>query len=211
MFNKEKVIEKYYYNVLHQKIDFNSEKLSEQIVDKMQKAIDKNKLDEVLNQIEKMVDEKLSNLKNFIPVLFTVVTSVVAFLFATEVGDTETLRGYLFVCGVLLFAFIILITSFFGRPYYQAKEKKVNVEFCPYDMNSYINLSDLAFIEKLKLYAGRELDDVESVRAIFIKQKINEYATRKSAVNIALGIVEVGAVIVTITCIITAIFPQVTK
>ena len=66
-------------------------------------------------------------------------------------------------------------------------------------------------IEKLKLYAGRELDDVESVRAIFIKQKINEYATRKSAVNIALGIVEVGAVIVTITCIITAIFPQVTK
>lgn len=163
---------------------------------------------EVLNQMEKLVDEKLSNLKTFIPVLFTVVTSVVAFLFVSEVGDTKTLNGYLVVCGILLIAFIVLIISFFGRAYYKAKEKQSDIEFCPHNMNSYIDLSDCIFIEKLNSYAGRELNNTEKVRAIFIKQKINEYATRKKLVNIALGIVEVGAAIVAITCFVVPLISQ---
>lgn len=66
MFKKEKVVEKYYYNVLHPKIDFDYEKLAKEMV-KAQQEADKQKEIEKKEAEEKQRDEiikkRLENLK----------------------------------------------------------------------------------------------------------------------------------------------------
>lgn len=45
MFKKEKVVEKYYYNVLHQKIDFDYEKLAKEMVKAQQEAEEQKEIE----------------------------------------------------------------------------------------------------------------------------------------------------------------------
>lgn len=66
MFKKEKVIEKYYYNVLHPKIDFDYEKLAKEMVKAQQEAeeqkeIERQKAEE--KQREEIIKKRLENLK----------------------------------------------------------------------------------------------------------------------------------------------------
>ena len=75
---------------------------------------------EVLERMEKMIDEKLSNLKTFIPILFTVITSVLAFLFVQDTPNEKTMKAYAFVIIFLLFAFISLILSYCVKNHYKA-------------------------------------------------------------------------------------------
>lgn len=66
MFKKEKVVEKYYYNVLHQKIDFDYEKLAKAMVKAQQEAeeqkeIERQKTEE--KQRDEIIKKRLENLK----------------------------------------------------------------------------------------------------------------------------------------------------
>lgn len=166
---------------------------------------------ETLNKMEQMVDEKLGNLKSFIPIIFTVITSVIAFMFVDEIADEKTLKGYMFIIAILLLAFIVLIMSYFVRNYYTPIKMKIEVDFLPYNLNSYCFLSDEDFIKIVSNYAGRSLTDNEMLNVNFLKQKINEYIKRKMYVSIALSIVILGAIIITVALLIGAFLPDVIK
>ena len=50
----------------------------------------------ILAQMEKIIDDKLNNLKVFTPILFTVVTSVIAFIFVDNIEfNVEIIQTYL--------------------------------------------------------------------------------------------------------------------
>ncbi len=147
---------------------------------------------EVLKRMEKMIDEKLSSLKTFIPILFTVITSVLAFLFVQDVSNEKVMKSYAFIIIFLLLAFISLVLSYFVKNYYRAEQRKTDIDFSPYNLKSYCFLSDKEFLRKLSGYAKRPLTEKELVVANFIKQKINEYVTRRTHANFALFVVIVG-------------------
>lgn len=156
-----------------------------------------------LNQMEKIIDDKLANQKVFIPILLTVVTSVIAFLFVHNLGDDViTIQMYFLVFCYALLCFAILVVSLFGQSDYDAKVKKTRKNFQPYKLSSYCYLSDSEYMCKLAKYAGRSLTYEEALSAKCIKQKINEYAFKKDCLNIALGIVLAGALILGIVCLI---------
>lgn len=166
---------------------------------------------EVLERMENMIDGKLSGLKTFIPILFTVITSVIAFLFVEEVADENLLRAYMFVIAVLLVAFIVLIISYFVKNHYKAIKLETIVEFLPYNLNSYCFVSDDEFLRKLSGYAERPLTAKELLSASFIKQKVNEYATRRIFISIVLAVLIVGTTLTIGIFLIGAFAPELTS
>lgn len=163
----------------------------------------KKAIDTMLKQIEKIVDDKLATQKVFTPILLTVVTSVIAFLFVHNLGgDVNTIQMNFMVFGYALLCFTILIISLFGQSDYDAKVKKTKKTFQPHRLSSYCYLSDEEYMCKLIKYAGRSLTYEETLSAKCIKQKINEYAVKKGWLNIALGIVLAGVLLLGIVCLV---------
>lgn len=155
-----------------------------------------------LCQMEKIVDDKLSSQKVFMPILLTVITSIIAFLFVQNLGsDIQTVRMYLLVFCYALLCFGVLIISLLGQSDYDAKVKKTNKAFQPERLSSYCNLPDEEYLYKLKKYAGRNLTYEETLSARCIKQKINEYAYKKRCLNMVLGILLTGVILLVIVCL----------
>ncbi|MBR3767274.1 MAG: hypothetical protein IKL10_03425 [Clostridia bacterium] len=160
-------------------------------------------------QIEKMIDEKLSNLKAFTPILLTIITSIVAFLFVAEVGTEETGKLYMFAIGILLIAFGVLIYSYFPKNHYKNMPLKTKEKFSVFDLNSYCFLNDEKYINELCQYFGRHLYESEESTALFLKQKINEYVYRKIISSIVLGVLMAGSLVLALILIMLAVYPQI--
>jgi len=165
---------------------------------------------ETLSQMEKIVDNKLENQKVFTPILLTIVTSIIAFLFVHNLGDSaEIVQMYLFAFGYALLCFVILIIMLYGKHDYEAVEKKTIEAFRPHKLGSYCHISDAEFIRKLSQYAGRKLTTIEILRANCLKQKINEYAFKAKKLRKALSIILAGVLILLLICVAGAFFvPQ---
>ena len=166
-----------------------------------------------LTQMEKIVDEKLANQKIFTPILFTVVTSVIAFLFVNNLGNNiHTIQIQILVFCYALLCFIILIIMLFGKADYEAVESKTIEPFKPYKLGSYYHISDEDFLRKLSQYSGRKLTSIEILKANCLKQKINEYAFKEKKLHKALCIVLIGTLILGLMCVVgvlgTIKFPQ---
>lgn len=177
--------------------------MSDVLILKKRQPKSKKDMSATLIQMEKIIDDKLASQKVFMPILFTVVTSVIAFLFVTNLGnDVNTIQMYLMVFIYALLCFAILIVSLFGKSDYDAKVKKTKKSFQPYKLRSYCYLSDSEYMCKLAKYAGRSLTYEEALSAQCIKQKINEYAFKKGCLNVVLSIVLTGVLILVIVCLI---------
>lgn len=165
----------------------------------------KSKMDmsATLCQMEKIVDDKLANQKVFIPILLTVVTSIIAFLFVHNLGsDVQTVQMYLLVFCYALLCFAVLILTLFGKSDYGAIVKKASKPFLPHQLSTYCYLSDKDYLSRLTSYAGRKLTHEESLSAKCIKQKINEYVFKKSCLNVVLGIIMAGVIILGAICLV---------
>lgn len=158
-------------------------------------------LNATLIEMEKLVDDKLKNAKTFTPILFTIVTSVIAYLFVTEIEiGTSFSKICMVVLGIFFVAFVLMIASFFGKVHYDATISPLVSEFAPHKFHTYCYLSDDDFIKCLEIYANRELTDNEMLTVNFLKQKINEYLFRWKRIVVALVIVEIGAVLLAAIC-----------
>lgn len=158
----------------------------------------------VLEQIEKLVDGKLTNLKVFFPLVFTVITSLVAFLFLSDFGATENNgRSQMLVLGVILVAFAAMIISIRIVPFYKAREKKKKIpEFAPHNLDSYLYISDESFIKCIAEYVGNNLTNSDLLYIHMVKQRINELAYRKKWIGIAFWILIIGTGVIAAICIL---------
>lgn len=179
--------------------------MSKAVIVKKRQVKSAEDMDATLIQMEKLIDDKLANQKVFMPILLTVVTSVIAFLFVNNLGnDVNTIQMYFVVFCYALACFCILIISLFGKLEYRARVKKTRTAFQPHKLSSYCYLSDEEYMRRLIKYAGRSFTYQESLSAKCIKQKINEYAYKKGCLNIALSIVLVGVLLLGIVCLLSA-------
>lgn len=157
----------------------------------------------ILAQMEKIVDEKLASQKTLAPVLLTVVTSIIAFLFVNNLGNTlGAMQMQLMVFAYALVCFSLLIISLFKESSYTETVKRTTERFRPHKIGSYCYLSDFEFKMKLAIYAGRKLTCVEALTADCLKQKINEYAHKKKYLNLVMRIILAGALLLAIICVL---------
>ncbi|MBO5715821.1 MAG: hypothetical protein J6S23_05465 [Clostridia bacterium] len=156
-----------------------------------------------IKQMEKMIDEKLQSMKFFIPFVLTIVTSLLAYLFTTTSNAFDDyiyiIVAYLLLClGSILRAYKPS-NRYIGKESWFKFEKKLkrNLEFYPdiqpWNMESYINLSDTEFITRLEKFVSRKLYQDELMSAQFLKQKINEYRYKKRNISISYTVIIVGA------------------
>ncbi len=181
---------------------------------------DKEKFD-LIDEMTKSVEKKLSEIKSIVPVILTVVTALIAFFFTQKIpiANREYFGMIAIICGYLVLAFVSLIFAFYPKIVYKKKyifNKKIDKtisakaakivgikkQFLPWDISSYIKMDDEDFLLALGKYLDRELTDEEKIRANFLKQKINELQLKRQLLNVAYGIIVVGALGFAILCII---------
>lgn len=177
--------------------------ISYKIICRKVKPKSKELINETIQLMEKVVDERLSNLKAFIPILLAVITSVIAFLMVYEV-DKSTSEGKMifYVASILLLSFAVLIGVLFGKSTYKATILKAKKAFNPALLHTYCYLSDEAFIKCLEKYAGRKLSEIEILKTSCLKQKINEYTRKNATVDTVYVLVVVGAITMAVSCVI---------
>lgn len=181
---------------------------------------DKEKFD-LIDEMTKSVEKKLSEIKSIVPVILTVVTALIAFFFTQKIptGNAEYFAMIAIICGYLVLAFVSLIFAFYPKIVYKKKyifNKKIDKtisakaakivgikkQFLPWDISSYIKMDDEDFLLALEKYLDRDLTDEEKIRANFLKQKVNELQLKRQLLNVAYGIIVVGALGFAILCVI---------
>ena len=137
----------------------------------------------------------------------------------TAIGNAEYFAMIAIICGYLLLAFVSLIFAFYPKIVYKKKyifnkkidktigEKAAKIaglekQFLPWDISSYIKMDDEDFLLALEKYLDRDLTDEEKIRANFLKQKVNELQLKRQLLNVAYGIIVVGALGFAILCVI---------
>lgn len=168
---------------------------------------------DLIDEMTKSVEKKLSEIKSIAPVILTIVTALIAYFFTRKIPTDD--KGYftlvVLICVYLMLAFVSLILAFYPKFFYKkqyvvnknfdqsiskkvAKHAKKQKFFLPWDISSYIKMEDEDFLPALEKYCGRELTDEEKIRASFLKQKVNELQCKRRLLNIAYGIILFGAV-----------------
>ena len=166
-----------------------------------------------IKQMEKLIDEKLQSMKFFIPFVLTIVTSLLAYLFTTSDDLFDDLIylvvGYLFLCLASILRAYKPSNRYIGKEssFKFMKKLKRNLEFYseiePWNMESYINLSDTEFITRLEKFANRKLYYDELMLAQFLKQKVNEYRYKKRNLSISYRVIIGGALFLALFFIFT--------
>lgn len=168
---------------------------------------------DLIEEMTKSVEKKLSEIRSIVPVILTVVTALIAFFFTQKIpaGNTGYFTLIVLICVYLMLAFVSLILAFYPKIFYKqqyainknidqsistkvAEYTKRQKCFLPWDVSSYIKMEDEDFLPALKKYLNRELTDEEKIRANFLKQKVNELQCKRRLLNIAYGIILLGAV-----------------
>ena len=183
-------------------------------------------LNTIIEQIDKLVDNKLSGIKLFIPFIFVVVTAVLSFILREKVpaDQKNQITVYIIAIALLLIAFIALLVSYKVKPFYPDIEKetleednkidnnKNNVEktqkeqekkpvFSIYNIKSYWDLSLEEFEKEIELKSGCILTNEERIKVQILKQKVNEYKSRNNGVNVAYWIIIISSMVLIASCV----------
>ena len=173
----------------------------------------------VIEKMTKQVEDRLVSLKAFSPLLLTIITSLLAYLMTQSFPND--LSWFIFIIvGYLLICLASIFMAYFPKKYYISDAtKKVNrfyvvfklqANFEPWNIASYIGLSDADFIIKLQDFLDKELSCEELLLAHFLKQKTNEYAYKRQLMSLSYIVIILGAVVIGVGCVVIG-FPYIFK
>ncbi len=160
----------------------------------------------VIDSMSELIDRKLEGCKTGLPMILTIVTSVIAFLFAAKFENDKILFGFAIVAMIaLLIAFVSLLVASFpkasnvpgGRCFINKKYDDKHFE--PSDTSTYIKMGSNQFVKALSKFLDSDLTDDEKQKALFLKSKANEYNYKKAWLSVAYWILIGGAVLLAFT------------
>lgn len=159
-------------------------------------AVEPLDFDATLQIIQDVVTKKNSDLKVFIPALLAVVISVISYLYVQSY-PSNTLIGVCYVFVFLLLAFISLLIAYFPKATYTIKasketKKKKTTIFEPWQINSYIGLTDEEFVASFEQYVRHKCSEIKRMRLLSVKQEINEINHKYACLKVAFTIILVG-------------------
>ena len=158
-----------------------------------------NKL--VIDSMSELIDRKLEGCKTGLPMILTIVTSAIAFLFATKFKDKELFDVAIVALVLLLGTFIsLLIASMPLSGNIQLDSYLFNWtprrRFNPSDCSTYLKMDNDEFTKSLSEYLDTDFIEEEKQKVKCLKNKINEYNFKKAWLNIAYMVLIVGAIMV---------------
>lgn len=162
----------------------------------------------VIDSMSELIDRKLEGCKTGLPMILTIVTSVIAFLFATKFEDKGLFYVAIAAMLLLLSAFVSLLVASFpiasnvsGRRYFLSK-KYDNKNFEPSDTSTYIKMGSNQFVKALSKFLDSDFTDEELQMVLFLKGKANEYNYKKAWLSVAYGVLIGGAVLMIIVLLV---------
>lgn len=170
----------------------------------------------VINKMTEIVEKKLENMKAVFPIMLTIVTSLLVYLFTTNFPQDALWMGYIIIA-YLLIAFCSILMAWYPRNFYQEyqsvlgnssklriwmkkrfKEMKLTQEFSPWNVKSYFKLTNKEFLFELQKFCRVEFNELEMLDANILKQKINELYYKKRFLSVCCSIIIGGALILAI-------------
>ncbi len=154
----------------------------------------------VLESMAKLVEEKIDACKTGLPLILTIITTIIAYLFV-EKYSSQTLFSLVIIAMVfLLLAFIALLLASFPNGRYKHINcfKKKTIKFSPVNIVSYWELTNEQFIQRIQEYLDTDFTTHELLNAEILKEKINEYRFKSLLLKIAYGVLIVGAMILVV-------------
>ena len=156
---------------------------------------DEKTFSEILTQMEQLIQGKLDSLKSAVPILFTIVTSVLAFFFLENFELTEENSSIVFiVIGLGLVLLLMIAIANFSLPKYKESiiSLKMDEDFEPWNIDTYIWTGDGEFLIGMSTYCGRELTTLEAMRIRILKEKINEFRRKNILLVLTQGVMMLG-------------------
>ena len=156
-----------------------------------------NKL--VIDSMSELIDRKLEGCKTGLPMILTIVTSVIAFLFAAKFKDKELFDVAIAALALLLVTFISLLIASMPLSWNIQLESYLfnwtpRRRFNPSDCSTYLKMDNDKFTKSLSEYLDADFIEEEKQKVEFLKNKINEYNFKKAWLNIAYMVLIVGAI-----------------
>lgn len=170
----------------------------------------------VINKMTEIVEKKLENLKAIFPIMLTIVTSLLVYLFTSNFMQYTVWTGYIIIAYLLL-AFCSILMAWYPRSFYpehesffgnssktrvwikkQLKEMKLIKDFSPWNIKSYLKLTNQEFLCELEKFCEIKFTKSELLQANILKQKINELYYRKRLLSLCCSIIIGGALILAI-------------
>ena len=164
---------------------------------------------ELISKMEKSIEDKLQSMRSFVPFVITIVTSLLAYLFTTS---NDSFDDFIYmIVAYLLISLCSIFIAYFPHNNYKGnsdkpkwlykiqKSAETYTDFHPWNLSSYIYLSDDDFIVQFETFANKKLSSIELTSTNFLKQKINEYRYKKRCISISYIVIIVGALIMALT------------
>ena len=159
----------------------------------------------VIESMTKYVDEKLATCTAGTPLILTIVTSLLAFFFTTNYISEEIYNAIIYVVVYLLVCLVSILFACIPRAYYEEENRffrrfweKLKTPFNPFNINTYMKLSNNDFIKDMSNHLGLEFSKAETIQLFFLKQKINEYRSKKRWLFFAYVIIIFGTLLLII-------------
>lgn len=167
----------------------------------------------ILDEMDKLVDRKLSEVKSVVPVILTIITAVITFLVSINVPkENELFWGFAILAIICsLMSFLYLLFAFYPvlrlKKSYKISadiDKKINsiknkvsnsnTGLIPWNLKSYIKIPDEEFLVELKKYLQRDLTEDEKIKANFLKGKLNELYWKRRLLNTVYAVLVIGTI-----------------
>ena len=120
----------------------------------------------VIDEMTKLVERRLDGMKFFVPLLLTVITSVIAYFFAMKYSK-ESLWVIYIACAYLLLCLTSILMAYFPKSNYNSslndtpkwlkKLRKKLRKFYPWDVKSYLYMDAFEFRDSLEEFLERTL------------------------------------------------------
>ena len=162
---------------------------------------------DLIDEITKSVEKKLSEIKSIVPIVLAVVTSVIAFFMVQKVesNNTNLIGAYMSIVALLLICFVFLFLINYPFAHYPSirisKSKNNHLLFSPWDIKSFLFLTDSDFYNNIKKYINTELTSQQNFAMHCLKQKVNELRIKLFFLRVVYGIIIAGALLLILGCI----------
>ena len=165
----------------------------------------------VLDAMMHHVEEKLDACKGGLPLIFTMITSLLAFLLLANFESKNVMYLAIPAAILLMVALVSLLLTYCPRAMYKEsklagkKKKGKNFEFDPSNIKSYLNLTRQQFVESLQQYLGKELTVEQKLQADLLKNKADEYNYKQKLLKVSYGVL-IGGTLTLIAVFATGLF-----
>ena len=170
--------------------------------EKQKKKNTYNKL--VIDKISNLIDKRIENIKYGLPLILTVITALIGFLFLQQYESKNVFYFAMIVMIFLILSFISILMVLIPKVKYNdtsEKSKLNSLDFNPLDLRTYLYLDEKNFINKLSEYLQCEFGKEELFEIKLLKHSINEYRFKKSKIEIAYKILIGGAIFLAVSFI----------